>query len=224
MKDFIRQAYEYISHSSNGLNMMLEVLPPVFAVALIYFLIRRNWSKRRLGAEFNAKRKDAFWNEAVRLLLVCEISAIVFIGIFPYDFWSELWHFVLYRSYNPTFNEGGAFDWRNTAYIAAWIEYGRIFPADLDDLVLNIIFFVPFGLFLPFTMKKPALWKVTLIGFLFTLLVETSQMFTNHCSDINDVICNTLGAFAGYLIYLVIKVLFPGFVKKCRVTVWEKTI
>lgn len=224
MKDFIRQAYEYISHSSNRLNMILEVLPPVFAVALIYFLIRRNWSKRRLGAEFNAKRKDAFWNEAVRLLLVCEISAIVFIGMLPYDFWSELWHFVLYRSYNPTFNEGGAFDWRNTAYIAAWIECGRIFPADLDDLVLNIIFFVPFGLFLPFTMKKPALWKVTLIGFLFTLLVETSQMFTNHCSDINDVICNTLGAFAGYLIYLVIKVLFPGFVKKCRVTVWEKTI
>ena len=199
--------------------MVLEVVPPVLAAALIYFLIRRHWQKKSLGSEFKAKREAAFWNEFIRLLLVCSVCAIIFIGVFPYNFWRKLWDYLIYHTVTPPAGGGGS-GWRYTPYVISWIEYGEIRSSDLEDLLLNIVFFMPLGLFLPLIMKKPALWRVTLIGFIFTVLVEASQLFTNHQSDINDVIANTLGAFAGYLVYLAVKKLFPGFTEKCRVTVW----
>lgn len=220
MVEFLRKIFWHMEHSTGSFNMALEVLPPVFVTVLIYYIFRRIWHKRKFGAEFKTIRKTAFWNELIRLLLVGEIAAVVCIAVFPYAFWTELWHVILYPlSHNPNFNEGGIGDWRYVPYVVIWIENGRIFPSDFDDLVLNILFFVPLGLLSPLIMKKPALWKTVLIGFIFTLLVEASQMFTNHCSDINDIIANTLGAFFGYLLYLPIKAFFPKFIKKCGTSV-----
>ncbi|MCM1487710.1 MAG: VanZ family protein [Firmicutes bacterium] len=194
---------------SDIFDTALEALIPVFITALVYFLIRRGCQKKRLGSEFKPRRKAAFWNELIRLLLVCEIAAVICIAVFPDGFWR-------YFGEIPFFSANSPRDWQYVPYIAAWIQRGRIDAGNFYDLVYNIVFFIPLGLFLPFVMKKPALWKTVLIGFIFTVLVETSQMLTNHCSDINDVIDNTLGAFVGHLLYLPIKGLFPGFTEKCR--------
>lgn len=193
---------------SDIFDTAIEVLFPVFLTAAVYFFIRRNRQKKKLGAEFKPIRKAAFFNELIRLLLVCEITAIVCIAVFPDGFWTHFWNASFFSFQNTD-------DWRYVPYIVTWIEHGRIYTGDFYDLVYNIVFFIPLGLFLPFVMKKPALWKTVLIGFIFTVLVECSQMFTNHCSDINDIIDNTLGAFAGYVLYLIIKAVFPKFTEKC---------
>ena len=66
------------------------------------------------------------------------------------------------------------------------------------DTILNLILFVPLGVFLPFLYKRYHHIKtVALTGFLFSLSVEIVQMFGWGSSDINDLIINTAGACLG---------------------------
>lgn len=70
------------------------------------------------------------------------------------------------------------------------------------DTILNIILFLPLGLFLPLLFKKYShISKVALTGFLFSLSIEIVQMFGRGATDINDLITNTLGVSLGYFIY-----------------------
>lgn len=197
---------------SDIFDMAFQVLLPVLFTATLYFLIRRSLQKKKLGAEFKQRRRAAFCNELIRLLLVCEIAAIVCIAVFPDGFWTNYWEASFFSFNNPD-------NRRYVPYIVSWIEDGKIYSGDFYDLAYNIVFFIPLGLFLPFVMKKSALWKTVLIGFIVTILVECSQMFTSRCSDINDIIANTLGTFVGYILYSIIKGLFPKFTEKCKRTV-----
>ena len=113
MTDLIEKIYRYLEHNTGSFNMVLEVIPPVLAAALIYFLIRRHWQKKSLGSEFKAKREAAFWNEFIRLLLVCSVCAIIFIGVFPYNFWRKLY---IIQSHPLRAAEEAAGDTRPTLY------------------------------------------------------------------------------------------------------------
>ena len=77
------------------------------------------------------------------------------------------------------------------------------------DTMLNIILFVPMGLFLPLLYKKyNSIKTVALTGFLFSLSVEIVQMFGWGSSDVNDLMTNTIGACLGFFAYkLILKVL-----------------
>lgn len=94
--------------------------------------------------------------------------------------------------------------------------------------LLNVSLFLPFGLLFPFIYKKATLAKVTLIGLSLSLVVEIVQIFINgrNC-DIDDLLCNTLGVVMGYLLYLMIKKLFPKFVENGKRTakdVWIESL
>jgi len=75
-----------------------------------------------------------------------------------------------------------------------------------NDVFVNILFFIPFGLFLFSVMyhkseSKISLWTlfwITATGFSLSLFVETIQFFTpaRHAS-VSDVLTNTLGTFIG---------------------------
>ena len=70
---------------------------------------------------------------------------------------------------------------------------------NLLGMVLNIVMFIPFGAFLPFYFKRFRNVKTTVLsGFLMSLFIEILQLFTFRATDIDDLIMNTLGAFAGY--------------------------
>lgn len=77
------------------------------------------------------------------------------------------------------------------------------------DTMLNIILFVPMGVFLPLVYKKyNSIKAVALTGFIFSISVEIVQMFGWGSSDINDLMTNTIGACLGYFISkLLLKVL-----------------
>ena len=79
------------------------------------------------------------------------------------------------------------------------------------DTILNVILFVPMGLFLPLLYKKfNNIKAVALTGFMFSLSVEIVQMFGWGSSDINDLITNTIGACLGYLIYTLLLKALPN--------------
>ena len=79
------------------------------------------------------------------------------------------------------------------------------------DTMLNIILFVPMGLFLPLLYKKyDSIKAVALTGLIFSVSVEIVQMFGWGSSDINDLITNTIGVCLGYLIYKVLLKVLPN--------------
>jgi len=58
------------------------------------------------------------------------------------------------------------------------------------------------GFSIPPRFKVNKLWKVVLLGFLISLLVEVIQLFASKRSfDVDDLILNTLGAGIGFLLY-----------------------
>ena len=73
----------------------------------------------------------------------------------------------------------------------------------IKQIILNILLFVPLGILLPMICDRfKKLWKIVLIGFLFSCLIEVMQYITGRgLTEIDDVINNTLGAFLGFLIY-----------------------
>ena len=70
-----------------------------------------------------------------------------------------------------------------------------------------------FALFLPTGILTPALYprlrsfrKTAAVGFCISLAIEIIQLpFYTRCSDVNDLILNTLGAMAGYGIYALVR-------------------
>lgn len=76
---------------------------------------------------------------------------------------------------------------------------------DITGLVLNIIMFIPLGVFLPCLWKRYENFINTLsVGFFFSLFIELFQLFNFRATDIDDLLMNTLGAIIGYFIYLVL--------------------
>lgn len=73
---------------------------------------------------------------------------------------------------------------------------------DIISYLLNILLFVPFGIFLPLlTRGQSRLICSAGGGFVFSLLIEASQLLNNRRSDIDDLILNTLGAAAGFALF-----------------------
>ena len=95
----------------------------------------------------------------------------------------------------------------------------------LPEMAMNVIFFIPLGFSLPFVLKKSQMKRIVICGLLISLFVEVVQPFIGRDGTISDVICNTLGAALGYLLYLLMKKLFPNFTEKGRLSandVWAQ--
>lgn len=76
----------------------------------------------------------------------------------------------------------------------------------LPDAVLNVLVFIPVGLSLCLSFKKRR-WVVPLIGFGLSFAIELLQLlFLKGCTDVDDVIHNTLGCLVGCGVYLVVRV------------------
>jgi len=84
-----------------------------------------------------------------------------------------------------------------------------------DNLGGNIVGFMPLGFLFPaLFFGFRSFWRVTLICFCISLVFETTQLLTGLGSfDVDDIILNTVGGIAGYIVYLGLKKLIrdePG--------------
>lgn len=74
--------------------------------------------------------------------------------------------------------------------------------SDLFGLIMNIILFIPIGILLPILWKKGSSFNQTVLsGFIFSLLIELSQLFNWRATDIDDLLMNTFGVMVGYGLY-----------------------
>lgn len=74
-----------------------------------------------------------------------------------------------------------------------------------DNLLGNIILFLPLGMLLPFLYRQ-ANWKYALAaGFVVSLSIEVLQIILHKGTfDVDDMLLNTLGVFVGYILLKVI--------------------
>lgn len=73
---------------------------------------------------------------------------------------------------------------------------------DIVAYLLNILLIIPLGFLAPVIwVDMNRLGKVIGVGFLFTFLIELSQLFNNRRTDIDDIILNVLGAAIGFILY-----------------------
>ena len=80
---------------------------------------------------------------------------------------------------------------------AQWIQGNDVF---LKYIVLNILMLLPLGVSLSALWQRPK--RVLLVGFLFSCLIETSQLLTGRgLFEIDDILHNTLGVYLGILLY-----------------------
>lgn len=93
----------------------------------------------------------------------------------------------------------GYFHWEpNVQLIPFSDEHTRRY---LIQLALNAALFAPFGILVPMIWREFRSWGATTgAGFLTSLLIEGIQLFAFRATDVDDLIMNTLGTFAGYLL------------------------
>lgn len=82
-----------------------------------------------------------------------------------------------------------------------WLSFFRNPRQDL----LNIVAFLPFGIYLGYFTKKHKLPKTVLASFLLSFFFESMQLVSHiGCFSAMDLVTNTLGGTLGFLIYKLI--------------------
>ena len=89
---------------------------------------------------------------------------------------------------------------------------GPIYSKDaIEDMIVNVILFLPVGMTLPMVFKKRGYLKTPFVAFILSLAFEMVQFFSTIGGFAYiDLITNTLGAIVGMVIlYLLLKVIKP---------------
>ena len=91
------------------------------------------------------------------------------------------------------------------------IPFGKI---DVSEIILNVVIFVPLGIYAGVLFKRWVLIKKLSFFFLISLMFEGLQfIFRIGAFDITDIITNILGGMIGLLIFDAIEKLFNNSVK-----------
>lgn len=87
-----------------------------------------------------------------------------------------------------------------SSYINAW-KYSLYH--EWKNIFLNYLMFVPFGFWLGIGSKSlRKLWKILLLAFTFSLIIETTQLYTSRgIFELDDIMGNTIGAGIGFGIF-----------------------
>ena len=109
-----------------------------------------------------------------------------------------VWYTLFTRKASLTHSIDMRFMWSYREMLAGDINWKK----DVIQNLLNIAFFVPFGILFP--LKK---WIVIIISSCaFSVLIEAAQYyFRLGLCELDDVICNTLGAMIGFWLLIGVK-------------------
>jgi len=87
-----------------------------------------------------------------------------------------------------------------------------------SEIVLNVLIFIPLGIYFGVLFKRWTFAKKMLFFFLISLLFESLQfIFRIGAFDITDIITNTLGGLIGWLIWIGIAKILPNKITAQRI-------
>ena len=205
-----------IWYGENILDYVPQMLPcMVLALAVVLGLTplrRRRLARRGLVS--------GPWREGGLLFFAAFCAGLAALTVFPAGFW-RLSHWELAMAgERPLFPP---VDWQiqlETLQLTPFQEIWRAFrgPWVMFLMLANIGIFLPMGFFPALLWRRWRWWKSLAAGFLSSCAIEFVQFFIGRSTDIDDVILNTAGALAGFWLYCLGRLLFPGFLSKfhCR--------
>lgn len=154
--------------------------------------------------------------EGVLLVYFVLNTGLLALTLTPPNFWFHL--LTLHRL--PSF--AGPFRGRVnlTPFRETWNQYRYyarrgVWSFLLINFLGNIVLFMPNGFFTALLMDKPRCWKSVLATLGLSLMIEVFQLFISRGTDVDDLILNTLGGLLGYWMFLLIRRLNPGLVRRC---------
>lgn len=81
----------------------------------------------------------------------------------------------------------------------SWLDFNTL------EFLANIAMFVPIGLFFLLLVGRRRWWVAVILGVLVTVIIESVQYFLpSRVSDPRDLLSNSLGAFIGVILALVV--------------------
>ena len=82
----------------------------------------------------------------------------------------------------------------------------------IDEIIMNVVVFVPIGFLLGFCFIKWPWWKIFAVGCLFSISIETLQLiFRKGYCEFDDVFHNTMGCLIGYGLFLLTTMMVQRF-------------
>jgi glycopeptide antibiotics resistance protein len=96
-----------------------------------------------------------------------------------------------------------------------WTLNGKI---DFPESIMNIVIFVPLGIYLAILMKSWNFGKNLFSFFGISLMIETIQfIFKLGSFDVTDLVTNTLGGIIGWMLLKAIEIAFKSSIKAQRI-------
>lgn len=158
--------------------------------------------------------------EAGLLVFVLFCAGLAALTMFPSNFWTLAHWQAAFRGESPFFRLTPL--WESVDYIGWRPYFYRPFlhPGSWGFYMAlaNALIFLPVGFF-PNLLWRPRWWKGLAVGFCTSFTIEFLQLFVNRSTDVDDLILNTLGAFAGGLAALLLARLAPGLTRRFQVEV-----
>ena len=205
------------------LRYVAQMLPCICIGGLFFFLAR----PIRLWHLMAHSLNSPFFREAGLLLFVLFCSGLAALTLFPSNLWSyvispERWpEDTNFWSFYPSFQE----------LLARLQQLPQTLPRMLTPFPMgisyhfrsywsaflflgNIGMFLPIGFFTALLWREGSLWRSVLVGFLASLSIEVIQLFIDRGTDLDDLILNSVGAAAGYLLYRLLRAVVPNFTVK----------
>lgn len=178
-------------NSGSVMGYFLQALPVAIFVGILYIVIRTVFLKKQ-------NRQIQGLSEVLRVLFVCYLTGLVSLVVLPANFWL-------------CFYDGVFFGWWDGLRERFHIGDVNLVPSVIKCLagelalgswvktmlVYNILMFVPFGFFLPLTTKIKSFRKMIWVAAAMPVCVEVLQLVFGRSFDVDDLICNFIGIFAG---------------------------
>jgi glycopeptide antibiotics resistance protein len=206
-----------------GILKKLVVLVPVFILALLYF-------KARYHEDYAVAGLRGKVSLAIGVLFM---FLIMFIGVYTKkqetflqilaqsSFLVYVFMVLTLTGYFLLFNEVASHGWwhkvihrvenREHVNLEPFLMFKQ-FKMSSKQVIGNLVMLLPLGIFIPLLFHKlSGFLPVFFICLLASVSIELMQLITSYRStDIDDVILNTAGAVVGYLIYLLLRLVFAN--------------
>lgn len=178
-------------NSGSVMGYFLQALPVAIFVGILYVVIRIAFLKKQ-------NRQIQWLSEVLRVLFVCYLTGLVSLVVLPANFWLCIYDGIFFGWWDglrERFHIGGVNlvpsvikCLAGELSLGSWVK---------TMLVYNILMFVPFGFFLPLTTRIKSFRKMIWVAVLTPVCVEVLQLVFGRSFDVDDLICNFIGIFAG---------------------------
>lgn len=189
-----------------ALGYLVSMLP--FALLSVPFSLL--WRKQRKKHILKVGQETTKEHEIVSVLFIMFMSALISQTVIPEFFIGGNGELLFNRGYDRInlvpFKE-----------IKRALSVGGSFF--LVNFVGNLAVFAPIAFFIALLYNKSGFFKCVSITAVCSVFVEICQIPQDRGTDIDDVILNTLGGIAGYIIYLILKIALPEFTASCKVKI-----